>query len=275
MIAALLLVVLAGQPSPSEPEPVAPPADAPAETATIEEAEAKADAAFAAADYERAAELYGQLHDRRPDPGYLYSRAQAQRLNGDDVEAFDSYTRFIEDAESLLPSVDPEDRAQLSLMVLNARKQARECFERIEPETNPQPQPTTVVIEQPEPQPTPPAAAPVEDRPPPVDWRRDPAAISLLSVGAVSTLAGASMLIAADIIDRRADDQATHENFREDVRRAQAIQRIAPAPLAIGGALVLGGIVRYLVVRRRGQRRLSTTVVAGPRSAGATLSLRF
>lgn len=283
--ARLLALALSADPAAIDAEPNderAESLDSSVSSAGTDELEVAADAAFAAGRHELAAQLYAELHDQRPDPGYLYSRAQAQRLAGHDGAATETYAQFIKDAESVLPALEANQRSQLSLMVLNARKKAAECQARLDAEPEPRPAPEPVPGPVPEPRPAPPPEPRVTDppqlppdAPTPVDWRRDPAAIALVGVGGAAILTGAAMLIAAELIDNRADDQDTHEAFRDDVSTAQTVQRIAPAPLAIGGALVIGGVVRYLVVRRRGQRRASARILVGPRSASAGLRVEF
>ncbi|MEM6291847.1 MAG: hypothetical protein AAGA54_11295 [Myxococcota bacterium] len=236
----------------------APAADDPA---------ADAEAAYAAGDYDSAAAGFAALYAESGDPAHKYAEAQALRLAGRDAEAALAYDAFIADANGILPSLDEATRETVTLMIGNAEVQARGCRERAPVEPDPAPS-----DEPPEPEPDPdPEPEPAEEPapPPPVlvaepqptpdraPRRRDPATIALLSSGAVVSGAGIGLLVAAAVLDGNASN-SSHDAYTQEIQRATTQQRVGFALTGLGAALLTGGIVRAVVVRRqRGTARAS------------------
>lgn len=201
---------------------------------------ARADDAWAAGRYAEAAEAYAVAYAESGDIAYLFARGQAQREAGDCVGATATFEAFI--------ATEPLPQA-----VQAARVAIEECRAQLPAPVNP---PSTAI---PEPKPTAPnppvtadvAATRVDPPPPAKRWRRDPTAVSLLAVGGATSVVGTTLAIVARNEQSQANRAADVVAFGEHNDRAVTLSRASIPLLAIGGALVLGGVIRYVVLARR------------------------
>jgi len=209
---------------------------------------AAAESAYARGDYEEAADGFGALYEQTRDPAHKYGQAQALRLAGRDREAADAYEEFITEADTLLPSLDEETQATVTLMIGNAEVQARGCRERAAPPPEPEPQP------QPEPQPTPPPpllTRPVTPTETPAPQRRvDGATVALWTSGGAALIASAVLLGTASARATGAPTNS-HEQWVEERSAAGTQQKVGFAVLGVSGALLTGAIIRTVLVQRR------------------------
>lgn len=183
-----------------------------------------------------------------PDPRFVYMRAALEEHLGRCDRAVRLYRTFLDEAE------DPLDR-----------REAEDGLERCGApvpgqEPSPVPPPETVVA-------PPPSDDPVDRpiTPPKTPWQRDALGWTLVGVGATAGVAGAVLLTLADASAQNANDsgqQSAYEDARSQVRPRRVGGAIA---LTAGSALLVGGIVRFVIVHRR----------LGPRTASQGAVLRF
>ena len=94
----------------------------------------------------------------------------------------------------------------------------------------------------------------------------------LIGVGGVVLLGAAGLTIASRLGDARADGEGDHAAFEAQQSQAVVLDRVGTGGYALGGALVIGGVVRWIVVGRRAEAR--SRVAWGPGS-GLVVSGRF
>ncbi len=174
-----------------------------------------------------AADAFAELYTRDPRPAFLYNAANASRLAGDCWTALAFYQRFLD----LGP---PADEATL------ATKNAERCREQIaagrgRAASLPPPRVDT---------------PPVDERPPPKHWSRDPAGATLVGVGATMLAVGIGVLGGASWQRAEAGRAVTDEAFGEHMRKRTSLRAVGIPIVAAGGGLLLSGIVRWAVLAR-------------------------
>lgn len=199
----------------------------------FEDAEALAqfDAAMAAWDADdlaTARRLFESAYDLEPKPMLLYSLGQIARLQGDCREATRRLEAFLE--------TDPSAKAEAEARV-NIERCAAELAAEPEPEPKPEPEP------EPRSEPVP------EPAPPP--RRPDALGITLTAVGSVTTAVGLGLFGSAFAVQGRAEDQRAVDPFERGVRQARAQYWTGIGLTTVGSAVVVGGIIRLIQVRRR------------------------
>jgi tetratricopeptide (TPR) repeat protein len=216
----------------------------------------KADAAWAEGRYAEAASAYAQAYAETGDIAYLYARAQAQQEAGDCAAAIATYEAFI--ATEPLPEA-----------VAAAEDAVKTCRARL-PEPAPAPE-AEPVAEPSSPPPEPIAPADPPDRAEPVarPWQRDPAAAVLVAVGSAGIVSGVVLAVVARTEQDAAERASDVVGYGEHNDRAVALSRASIPVLVVGGALVIGGAVRYGLLARK-HRAASARVRLGP-----SLSIRF
>ena len=195
----------------------------------------RAEEAFQAGRYHEAADAFGEAFAADPDPKFVYAQAQAERLGGDCARAIELYDRFL----ALDPEPGPAEDARTN------RERCRQDLERTSPPPAPEP-----------PQPRPKVVATVDDQAPPTPrpWHRDPLGGALVGSGLFVSALGTGLLVGGVTLDRSAPDAAVEGDFERDRGRAFAMHRAGIALTAIGAAIVVGGVVRWVVVAHRSRR---------------------
>jgi tetratricopeptide (TPR) repeat protein len=162
-------------------------------------------------------------------PELLYVLGQAERKSGHCDEAIAHYLQY------LATAAPTQAKA--------ARFQIERCQqERHEAATNAQQQPT---------QPTPPTpASPPVVPPPRRPVYRDWAGMSLVSVGAASGLTGAGLWIGSTVELQNAR-AGTYDHFNSVLATAQNLRIAGITMTAVGGAMLIAGIVRLAWIARR------------------------
>lgn len=190
--------------------------------------------AWLAKDYTTAQRELETAYELEPRPPLLYSLGQLARLQGDCDLARERFEAYLETEPS------PE-----------AAEDTRVNIERCEPA---QPVPPPVVEA-----PTEPPPDELVDRPPPPPRKQGPdvLGLSLTIGGSVIAVTGAGLLGAAFAERRRADDAFGVDEFEQRVDRAQAEYWAGVALTSVGAALLVGGITRLLLVRRRRARSVA------------------
>jgi len=208
----------------------------------------QADAAWSQGRYAQAAEAYARAYAETGDIAYLYARAQAQQEAGDCVGATATYEAFI--ATEPLPEA-----------VAAAEAALEQCRAQL-PERAPEPLPT--------PEPAAPQPEPTARREPAQrSWQRDPAGATLVAVGSAGIVTGVVLAIVARTQQAEAERAGDVVRYGEHNDRAVALSRASIPVLVVGGALLLGGVVRWAVLARK-QRAANARV-----SLGSSLSIRF
>lgn len=224
----------------------------------------QAEAAFEAGDYETAISAARQAYIDEGDPVYLYVQAQAERFGGRCEEAIAHYREFVQ-AVPQGPAADA------------ARDNIAECEQALgQAETTSSSEPDLVAPLGPLEPDAPDSEEPPIDTPPttgPSDrdrsWIRDPWGGALVGVGVVALAVGGGLYGQArrDAREARAADNVV--TYGEQIDRAIALSRAGIPLMATGGALMVAGVVRWIVVARRGTTAERLTLKPGG------LGLRF
>jgi hypothetical protein len=194
------------------------------------------EAAFAEERWDDASVAFDAAYRNTGDPAFLYARAQAERRAGRCKLAIVLYEQFV------ATGVGPEGSAA-------AKQYIEECRALLPAD----PPPATDPVAEPVvgPMPPPPVA-------PPRPWHRDPLAASLVGAGGAAAVAGAVLVALAYRGARRADDASDDERFASGYRSASRLELGGAVALSIGTALVIGGVVRWAVLRSRARERSAT-----------------
>ncbi len=234
---------------PAEPavsEPAEPGTEAPGPKQAARSMAAQGEAAFSEGRYDAASEAYRQAYALDPVPIFLFAWARSEQEAGRCEQAIEVYQRFIASG----PPAEDVDRANLEV---------GRCYGELsaaKPEPEPEPEPQV----QPQPEPESPPDEPRTVRAP---WLRDPWGGALFAAGVAGLGTGLGLYFQATVEERRAQQAATTDEFREASRRATTLSGAGIVGFAVGGALVVGSVIRYAVVARRPR----VAIAAGPRSA--------
>ncbi|MBI5477596.1 MAG: hypothetical protein HY906_02000, partial [Deltaproteobacteria bacterium] len=117
------------------------------------------------------------------------------------------------------------------------------------------------------------ATQPAEERPRPrrAPWYTDVLGDSLTGGGLAVAIVGAAVWGVGRDSARKANSASTYDAWVSHSDGAVAMQRAGVALLSVGGALIVAGVVRYVL---RPARRLERPVVtAGPTPGGGALLL--
>ncbi len=225
MHAALLAVVLAGDPVPLEDNPHY----------------LRAVAAWDGQRWDEAAAAFGEAYAFDPRPEFVFARARAMRLSGDCEGALPVFEQFL--------ALDPPAEA-----AADARVNVDACTEELDaaaPHDEPEPSAPAPVL---------PDTGPPDLLPPPV--ARDPLGHALLWPGVAIAATGGVLVQVSLNAHERADDAADEQAYRDELRRAPAMSRTGIALCAVGGALIVSGITRFAVLQAR-RRRAGREVAGG------------
>lgn len=177
--------------------------------------------------FEEAARLLGELYAREPLPKHLYARGQAQRLAGDCEAAIESLQAFVATGPPAADVTDAEHWIEVCRAQLGVGDDA------------PEPPP-----------PVPPEA--VDAEPPPRPWHRDPLAASLLGVGLGVAAVGGGFVGSAFVLADGSPREA-QSAYVERGERAQRRAAVGWSLVGVGTSLVIGAVVRWVILRRRGE----------------------
>ncbi len=186
-----------------------------------------------------AAEAFERKYQVTHDAALLFAKATALRRGGDCGGAIEALRRFI---GSEPPASD----------IAAAQEVIDVCTAILEDDETP-PEPPPPIPVQTTPEPLPPEAPPPER-----SWTRDVTAGVLLGTGVGVTVAGAVLVgLAASRSQDREESEAGFERREQSVRSLYAA---GGATAAAGVALLIGSIVRYTIVARRSERRVTARV---------------
>lgn len=251
---------------------------APGQLLSNPEAQAKfqeAQQAFKNEDYDAAAAAVEAAYIIEPQPMLLYPWAQAERSRGNCAAAVELYQRFLDSdppTEAATVAKENMDRCQEQLDAEAADAAIEDDAEVeddlvLEDETEPEVEPEST-------------PAPVtKDEPPKAKaWYKDPVGGVLVGVGVVGVGVGAGLLGVAGSRAGKADEQDTYTGYLDERDGATKLRNGGAVALSIGGALVLGGVVRYLLVAKKaekGETAWQLRPELGRRWAGVTVGRRF
>jgi len=231
----------------------APPASAetPAETA-----KAHADAGgrlFDVQQYDKAAAEFEQAYLLDAQPMYLYALAQAQRLAGDCTKAVRSY-------QNLLRAQPGEKLEGLANANIERCKQELEQH----PPTSAEPAQNAA---QP---PASPAPALTVTQSTPSPWYADGTGHALVGSGVAVAATGLIVYLVGEKTIKDHNAAPTYDEFQAgDVDTAHLQQQLGVAALIVGGGLIIGGIVHYVLHARTPEQQ---TVAASISARHATLA---
>jgi tetratricopeptide (TPR) repeat protein len=171
-----------------------------------------------------------------PQPELLYALGQAERKSGHcdrAVEHFQACLALLKD-----PAAQAAVRVQIERCAVEQKEEPK-----AEPEAKPQPPPDTLPeVVWPEPAPPP---------PPKRSWIRDPLGGVLTAIGLAGVATGGALIGVARDEGAHAGD--SYQRYA-DAQNAPALWTGGVVTLSVGGALILGGIIRYAVVARRSRQ---------------------
>jgi hypothetical protein len=190
-----------------------------------------------------AAAAFSEAYAKTGDPALLFGRAQALRRAGNCKAAIDVFEQFI-------AAGPPEPDVKEAEAVIE------DCRAILGEEAEPEPPPPIVPVVDAEPEPL------SRDRP---KWWRDPAGGVLLGTGLGVSVIGATLygVSFSRAGDQRGETETEFEARRDSVRNLSAA---GISLLAVGGAILVGAIVRYALVSR------SAPSSAGWRRGGGRLT---
>jgi hypothetical protein len=210
--------------------------------ATRGDAARRAEAAFDAGDYEAAAEAAAEAYVAEGDPIYLYVRAQAERFGGRCAPAIEHYRQFIEAVPKGEAAEAARDNIAECEAVLAKAEPAHEPAAPLEPV-----EPLPPLGNEPE------ADAPDEDERG-AHWARDPLGGALVGAGVAALAIGGGLYGRAKADERSAMKATDVITYGERIDNAYMLSRAGVSVMIVGGALVVGGVVRWAVLATRARR---------------------
>jgi len=263
-IACLLLGVLSGTARADDPTP---PPTAPTTPEAAAQAKAHADAGtrlYDAQQYEKAAEEYQQAYLLDPVPGYLWASGQALRLGGDCVKALRAYRAFLR--------TKPADETKVNTNIERCEQYLKDHPPPPEPgtQTTTTPaapaQPTVIIKTVQAPQ------RPMVSRP----WTGDVAGHVLVGSGVAVAATGVVLFLGGRKTIQDNNNATSYDQFaagRPDLDAAHTKQTIGISAIAVGGSLVLAGVVHYFIhTRPIPEQSVTVSVTPGQTTVGFALA---
>jgi tetratricopeptide (TPR) repeat protein len=209
--------------------------------------------AYDLGNYERSAELLKQAYGIYPDADLLYNLGRAYRSLKQYDKAIETYKAYLR-RKPQSPYKNPVQRMIKEMEDLQkAQEQSNE-------------KPPTTMVPTPAPQPAPatqPAQVPPPSPHPPEDlWYEDYLAWGLAGAGAIGLGLGAGMHLWAN--GREADLDTAPETDKQGIRdQVNSRRTIGTVSLAVGGALFIGGIVKFVLTGTSSPEPQRTAIVVG------------
>ncbi|MBV1857560.1 MAG: hypothetical protein KUG77_04045 [Nannocystaceae bacterium] len=221
---------------------------------------------FSEGNFGEAAKLIEKAYLIEPVPELLFPWAQAEREQGNCRAAIDLYGRLLEEV--------PEGR-----MAESARKNIALCEEEMPAEEDVVPVVEDDSFEEepyePEPEPEPVPVTKTDTQPKAKQWYKDPAGGVLTGLGVVGVGAGAALLIVASGNANGAPDAPSLSDYHSQSDTALTQRNAGAGVLTVGGALLVAGVIRYVLVAKKNKASATASVWTAPGSGGLVLSGRF
>ena len=185
-----------------------------------------------------AAAEYGIVFEATGDLRVRYAQAEALRYGGNCLDAIPMYEQCVDGGQSASIKSLATERIELceeELAAARAREEALTAPKIPAASGEPTESGETLPRE---------AATP---------WYRDPAGDSLVAVGLAASIAGGVVLGLGRREGNTSDEAANDRDFGNSLDRARSMTLAGGVTLGVGGAVLLGGVVRWVVVHRRGQ----------------------
>lgn len=257
---ALLLATLAGSLGVVGRGSIAVAAPAHDEAAYVRDVVGRAATHVEAGRYEQALAVLDDAERERPLPVFVYVRATVEERRGNCERASALYREFLQHD---VPEADAED----------AREGQARCHEaRGLPAEGPTVPESPAGDDAGEPVDRERGAEVVPERrsnevdrgtdddrepPRPRRWYADPLGGALMAGGVVGLGVGVGLYVQSRSDARAADDASSLQIFDDRAQRAVRLDRAGIATMAVGGALLVGGAVRYALVGARARRRVA------------------
>lgn len=218
----------------------------------------EAQEAFAAEDFDAAAKAVEAAYFIEPKPMLLYPWAQAERSRGDCGAAVELYERFLAtDPVPQLADAARENKARCEEQLAAAAGAIDTTDDDltieddddlvVEDDVTDTTEPTPPV----EPTPAEPASTPNDTQPKAKAWYLDPVGGVLSGVGIAGVATGVALLVVSKSTADGVADQDSQTGYQGEIDRATGLRNGGAAALSIGGALLVGGVVRYLLVAKK------------------------
>jgi tetratricopeptide (TPR) repeat protein len=202
---------------------------------------AEGQAHYDAGNFAEAAAAFAEAHARDPSPDYLYRWAQAERRAGNCPAAVQLYRRYLDN------ELPPEN-------VEAAEKNLARCgYAEAPPASTPLDESDANASAVPPP-------VDVEDRP--RVWWADPLGTTLVAVGGAAVIAGVGLGIGSGRQTRLAREATVEEDYILHADRSESLRIAAIVTAAVGGALLVGGVVRWALLARGARTRRTTRPVS-------------
>ncbi len=218
-------------------------------------------------DYETAIRELKSAYSLEPRPILLYAWAQAERLGGHCNRAIKLYQDFL--------STEPEQALanQARVNLLDCKAETGGGAVPPAPDTDDDPpdddDPPQAAAEQGED----PIDGPADDT---SALRKERLAPILLGVGAAALIGGGVALGLGRARVANSNDSTTEMQYFDEVDGGRRTYIAGAVVMGVGGALLVGGALRYvLVVRRARQARTTPSAMVGPRGFSLSLETRF
>jgi tetratricopeptide (TPR) repeat protein len=231
----------------------APPADPKAEAKAHAEVGTRL---FDAQQYSKAAEEYQQAYLLDPQPTFLYASAQALRLGGDCTRALRAYNAYLRTNPSAMEKDKTQKNIQRCEQDLKDHPPVEES--KVVPVTTPV-NPVTP------PSPPAPPPGPVLGDSAPSPWTSDWIGHAMVGGGVLVAATGTVLFLQGRGTIADNSSAKTYDQFaagRGDLDTAKLKQTIGVSAMAVGGVLLVGGIVHYAVHTRGGHTRNVSASVA-------------
>jgi tetratricopeptide (TPR) repeat protein len=207
----------------------------------------QAQAAFNEERFDEAARLLEKAYLIEPKAQLLYPWAQAERMQGNCKMAIDLYERFLDSG------VKGKFAEAAEQNIARCREEVAASEEPVAAE-DPVDSESESEVEDEE---RPPAERVPDDKPRDAKvrkWYADPTGGVLFAVGIVGVGVGGGLLGVAMSTAKKAPDAGGNADYEAQRDRATTLRNAGAAVLAIGGALLIGAVVRYAVVARKGKK---------------------
>jgi len=233
--------------------------------------------------YDDAIKEYMAAYEAKADPALLYNIAQAHRLAGHSPEALRFYKMFL----TKVPAAQNSDEvrakiAELEKLIAQQKKAQTMPPDQVKP-LGSTPEPTAAP---PSPTPTPPLVPPGPSIPPgPVDLHagrtKKIAGLAVAGIGVAALVTGIALSAVAksdsDALTKLDQSGGVWDPSKDSAGRTFGL--VGPVLIGVGAAAVAaGGVVAILGshdAKRARERLFSFVPSLSPRSAGATVRLRF
>ena len=200
-------------------------------------------------EFEISAALLRQAYALYAEPNLLYNLARSLEGMGDKQGAVDAYDRY------LATGKDIEDRGAIARRVSLLRRELidqrgePEPASPTRPKLSPTRRPASAVTAEP--------AAPLADPPPSTDRVSPPSKLPWIPIAGGAAMIGAGVVFGmrARAFEQQANEELVASEAREDYEVAQRNATFANVGFAVGGAVLVGGIVWEVIVLRRQNKR--------------------